>query len=323
MIQELVHGIITFIDLTALTALIGAMWCRLLMVELSCQGTVCPAVFFHRLRRLLMICMVAIVISSIANLAQRTVEMSGSGVAEMLPLLPTVIFKTHYGSMWLLRMGALTVAWAVWWVGQRHMDSRFIAALMLFAGAAIAFSRSASGHAADFGDLSPQQLADWIHIMIAASWGGALIALASIIPSSIRTDDSVLQQFIAVIADRFYAFFGPALAVLVLTGLYSAWFEIGSFQALVSTPYGGLFSAKLVLFLFLTLRYIAPPEHGKDIAAFVTKFYRRTRVEAVMVLWVLLSVSLLTHGVPARHSHHVTSNQGHSMDHGHSMEKAK
>ena len=108
-----------------------------------------------------------------------------------------------------------------------------------------------------------------------------------------------------VSAERFYRVFGPLLTIIVFTGLYNAWFQVGSFQALTTTPYGGLLSAKLLLLLFLAFRYIAPPEHGRDEALFVTKFLHRTRLEAVIILALLLCVALLVHQIPARHFLHL------------------
>jgi uncharacterized membrane protein len=117
--------------------------------------------------------------------------------------------------------------------------------------------------------------------------------------------DSEGQQTVAAIADRIYLLFGPILAVLVLSGLYNAWFAVGSFDAMITTTYGRLFSAKLVLLLILLFRYITPPRHGKDTGRFAADFLSRTRVDALVVLGVLLSVSLLIHVIPARHQVHL------------------
>lgn len=178
------------------------------------------------------------------------------------------------------------------------------------------FSRSATSHAADFGDLSLQELSDWLHLLASSSWAGALIAIASIFRPSVIAENSLQQRIAVGIGDRLYVFFGPVLSVLVLTGLYNAWVEVGSFGVLVTTPYGIVLSVKLVLFFLLASRYIAPPQHGQDDRAFAMSFLRRTRLDAVLVLGVLLCAALLTHSVTARHLAHVMSDHGHSMEHG-------
>jgi putative copper export protein len=265
-----------------------------------------PQVLFGRMRRLIVICLSMLLISTIFGLLGRGMEMSGLGLAASLPLLRTVVFKSHYGSMWLLRVAGLFAAWVVLIADKRYIGSRLLGGfLLLLAGAAIAFSRSASGHPSDFGDLSPQQLADWLHFLAVSAWGGSLVALAAIFPPSFVKDDNLQQRLVAVTAERFYQIFGPLLSIIVFTGLYNTWFQVGSFQALTTTPYGGLLSAKLLLLLFLAFRYIAPPEHGRDEDLFVTKFLYRTRLEAVIILALLLCVALLVHQIPARHFLHL------------------
>jgi putative copper export protein len=231
--------------------------------------------------------------------------MSGLAVMSILPVLPTVVFKSHYGSMWLIRVSGLCAAGFVWRLGRKHVGNRLFDFLLLCSGATIAFSRSSSGHPSDFGDLSPQQLADWLHLLAASAWGGTLMALAVIFPPSFVKDDNLHQRLVAITAERFYRVFGLLLTIIVFTGFYNAWFQIGSFQALASTPYGGVLFTKLLLLLVLAFRYIAPPEHGRDEALFVTKFLYRTRLEAFIILALLLCVALLVHQIPAKHFLHL------------------
>jgi putative copper resistance protein D len=304
MIQTLLHSIITLVDITALSTLAGVALC-LLWTRRSTADEGTSPLFVGRLGRLLMLCLIALVISSISNFIQRTMEMSGLGLTAILPVLPAVLFKTHYGRIGLVRSAGLGLALVVWFFGRRHLNSRFVAVSLLCASAAIAFSRSATSHAADFGDLSLQELSDWFHLLSAASWAGALIAVTAVFRPSLIAADSLQQRIAAGIGDRFYIFFGPVLSVSVLTGLYNSWVEVGSFGVLLTTPYGRVLSAKLVLFLILTLRYIAPAQHGQDESAFVASFLRRTRVEAILVLGILLCASMLTHGIPARHFSHL------------------
>jgi copper resistance protein D len=63
-------------------------------------------------------------------------------------VLPTVLLQTHFGRIWLLRPATLLLLW----IGCRRTRFDFrpgILTAMLIAGAAIAASRSLSGHAAD------------------------------------------------------------------------------------------------------------------------------------------------------------------------------
>jgi len=319
MIQAFIHSLIPWLDITALATLTGAALCLLYLARPAGGSAEYPQFFLGRLRRLILICLGLLSISSIFGLIGRSMEMSGFGFAASLPLLSTVVFKSHYGSMWLVRVAGVITAWLVLIAGKRYTGSRFFGSLLLLAAAAIAFSRSASGHPSDFGDLSSQQLADWLHLMAVSFWGGSLLALAVIFPPASVKDDIFQQRLVAITAERFYLAFGPLLTVIVFAGMYNAWFQVGSFQALVTTPYGGLLSVKLLLLLFLALRYIAPPERGRDEALFVTKILNRTRLEAFVILALLLCVALLVHQIPARHFLHLKQMQGSGGHTGHGM----
>jgi copper resistance protein D len=317
MIQTVLHSLITLVELMALSTLMGVALC-LLWAKSEGHEEASQA-FAERLRRLFMLCLFALVISSVSNFLQRTMEMSGLGIMEIPSVLTTVLFKTHYGKIGLVRAAGVGLALVIWFIPWRGLNSRFGAVLMLCASVAIAFSRSATSHASDFGDLTLQELSDWLHLLSTSAWAGALIVIAIVFPPSAVAGDDRQQRIVAGIADRFYVYFGPVLSILVLTGLYNAWVEVGSFGALVTTTYGRVLFAKLVLFILLTFIYIAPPQHGQDAAAFAGKFLYRTRIEAIVILIVLLCAAMLTHSVPARHSLHKMMDHEQNMDPGHDM----
>jgi len=321
MLNIFMHGLATFIDLTALSSVVGTVLCLFWTMCPACDdSSICANTCFDRCRRLLFFCLIGLSMSSIGMLVQRTMEMAGLGITEITPLLPTVLFSSHYGSMWFVRMASIVIAWCVWWIGKRHLNSRIVIFLLLSACAAIAFSRSASSHAADYGDLSLQQLSDWFHLMAALSWGGALLSVSLMLSASTIADNSDQQHIVAGIADRFFALFGPVFAILVLSGLYNTWVEVRSFGALLTSPYGWFLSGKLLIFAYLTYRYIAPPQRGKDEAAYAIKFLKRTRVEAFLILAILLCVSLFTHEIPARHAAHIMMDHEQKMDSNHGMD---
>ncbi len=301
MIQTVFHTAGTFIDLAALSAVIGLA--SYLMV--LAPNMVAPKIIKIRMRRFLIVSLVLLLVGSADNLIQRAMEMSGLGIISIFPLLPTVIFKSHYGSMWLVRLFGLLAAWIIALVGRRWTDSRLFGLLLFCAGAIIAFSRSASGHPADFGDLSTQQIADWMHLLAASCLAGTLLANAYLFPPGLIRSKEVESDFMAGVADRFYLLLGPALALLVTTGLYNARFTVGSFQNLATTTYGRLLFVKVSILILLALRSIAPPAHGNDHEGYVIKFLKRSQIDAVLALWILLIVSQIVHTIPAVHQAHL------------------
>ena len=82
--------------------------------------------------------------------------------------------------------------------------------------------------------------ADWLHLLMTAIWLGGLIQLAAVLPVLGREPqatgavDRLIAQF-SIVAR-------VAVAVIVLTGLYAAWLQVGSLDALLTTLYGSCWS---------------------------------------------------------------------------------
>ena len=253
---------------------------------------------------LLTVSAAVLVASSILNLIVRSAEMSGIGITAILPVLPTVIFKTHFGSMWLVKVAALTAAWISWWITRQHRGSHTAVVFMFHMGVLITFSLSESGHASDFGDLSLPQLIDWLHFLTSVLWAGALMTLAYVIPPVATEMPETKEKIIIGIAGRYYSFSWLVLIAVVSSGFYNAVVEVGSFKALASTPYGRILFAKLFFLFFLSFRYAAFSRHEKDEPGYARQFLSRVRTDAIIVFGVLICVALLTHTIPAPHASH-------------------
>ncbi|MCI0455058.1 MAG: CopD family protein [Candidatus Dadabacteria bacterium] len=338
--DKLIHIIPTVFDLLALTTCIGALGCRLWVLppDIKSMGALDSDALLNKLWKLLAVCIVSLTLSSNVLLATRSAEMSSLSIPAILPILPKVLFKTHYGQIWLVRTVAIIVLCIGWLIGRQRLDSRAISAFMLCVGAVIAFTRSATSHAADAGDLTLPELMDWFHLISASLWGGGLIVLSTIVlPVVIRHANHRLR-LVAKIARRFSTLAGVALAGVFFTGVYNAWFEVGSFHALWHTPYGQTLITKLLFLLALILfgasnRYISIPllqhcaEHTLTKQAVIyrllvtpylsfmqrkldririaRRFMRKVWIEAVLILGVLICAALLQHEIPARHFLHV------------------
>jgi len=105
---------------------------------------------------------------------------------------------------------------------------------------------------------------DWLHLLAGSLWGGGLLALASTVLPAVRKRPDQHRLLIAEIARRFSALAGVALGGVLLTGMYNAWLEVGTFRALCATLYGWTLLAKLFLVLPLLAlgasnRYLSVP----------------------------------------------------------------
>jgi len=168
-----------------------------------------------------------------------------------------------------------------------------------------------SGHAAT-GELVPFALAaDVVHLGAAALWlGGLVVVLAVALP---RRDPAELAR----VVPRFSSIAFAAVALLVLTGVFQSWRQVGSLDALLHTTYGHLLLVKLALFVvmvgfgYLGRRWVqrgygaaaaAARDAGEAVdEELVAAGYRRSiRVETGIGLAVLAVTALLVNAQPAR-----------------------
>jgi putative copper export protein len=263
--------------------------------------------------------------------------MSGQPISGVLPALPTVVLRTHLGKVWIIRMSALALLAMAVAAGRRRPRSRRLPYLMLGCAIVISATESASGHASDAGDFSVPEIMDWLHLLGPMVWGGGLLVLSLVIlPRLVKEGDRAATS-VAHVATRFSAVAGVAVALIALTAVYQTWIYAGSAEALVRSPYGWTVIAKIVLFGFLLClgafnRYVSIPRLqewagsartrrsvlGRLIAPVLRplardargplvakQFARSVKLEAFLLLAVLLCAALLRREVPARHAPHL------------------
>ena len=331
-----VHSVPNALDLLALTTCIGALVCRLWVVPSVTTELSVIQPLWARLWWLLLACLAVLTLSSVIGLIQRAAEMSGRPLDEVLSILHTVLFNTHYGQAWLVRIFALVMLWFGWSLGRRKLNLHAVPIFMLGCGVLIALTRSASGHGADAGDLSLPELMDWFHLLAASLWSGGLVAFTAVIfPTWFRYG----EQHVKLISDmvrRFSGLAGIALAVVLLTGLYNTWIEVRTLSALWATPYGNILSVKLLLVLVLvilgasnryfsvpllnrlagypqtggglskwfTLRFLSHFQGNMDGTGAARDLAHKVMAEVILMAGVMICAALLIHETPARHQIH-------------------
>jgi putative copper resistance protein D len=350
-VTEFLHVIPAWLELIFLTLCIGTLVCRLWVFDAPAAAASSHEKIPERLWLLFRIGTAAIMACALADLLIAAAEMSEGPVASVFPALPTVILKTHFGRVWIIRIAALLLLTVTMQAGRRYRESRGVLFFMLSLGLIIAMTESASGHASDAGDFSVAEIVDWLHILAASVWGGGLFALAVIIlPRFIKQDD---WTAIARAAGRFSRIAGYAVGVIAVTSLYNAWSYVGSFAALLKSAYGLTVLAKIILLFFLIQfgafnRYVSVPllreragmsparrgvidrfahkllspvRRKQDQHHSASRFLRIVRIEAVLVVAALLCAALLRHEVPARHFSHLGHAQtaGGHANHEHAM----
>jgi copper transport protein len=155
---------------------------------------------------------------------------------------------TSFGSTALMAAGALLVGL----VAMRAAKPRILA-LTALAGAGLALA--ASGHASTSEPQLVARPAVFLHSICIAFWVGSLVPLAAIMRDRTRGDGE-LSGFSRIIP--------IPLAILIATGIYLAWMQLDRPDALWTTSYGEILSAKLLgvlalLGLAAANRYVLVP----------------------------------------------------------------
>jgi copper resistance protein D len=329
-----IRSIPTWFELVSLAFCIGSLTCGLWVLAPGAGGQNSN---FRRTWAFFSAAVALMAIATVVDLVLRTAEMSGNPLSAVVPLLPAVILKTHFGAVWLIRMACLLLVGFLLTAGKKYRHTPAFSSVLLLIAAVIAFTESASGHAADTGDFTAAEVIDFLHLAGALIWGGGLFTISLLVlPTSITGDGPQAQSLVRVV-ERFSRTAGVAVAVIVATSLYNAWVDVGSLDALFKSPYGKMILAKIVFFVLLLAlaafnRSISVPRLqewaglpaarpgvvGRCLASLFStvvrnrkkeliapRFLRTVRIEAFLMLGLLFCVAVLRHEIPARHFAHL------------------
>ncbi len=349
-VTSFLHTIPEWLVLISLTLCIGTLVCRLWVLEASADNEVShQGDLLTHLWRFFAIGVTVLIASSIADMLVRAVEMSGQPLSAVFPVFPTVVFRTHIGHVWLIRIAALMLLSIAYTAAVRYRDSRGFLLFMLGLAVIISMTESASGHASDKGDFSLAEIMDWLHLIAASVWGGGLLLLSIVILPELAGQGERIAPLNASVAARFSNIAGVAVGVVAITSLYNAWSYVGSFEAFWKTSYGWTVVAKIFLFSLIMYlgafnRYVSVPllqqcsclssSSPGIMERIAVRFFPRylctekksliflrfmwsVKVEAFLIILILLCAALLRHEVPARHASHMQHNGGkmHSTPH--------
>lgn len=326
---------IRWLNFIGLSMLIGTLAFHLLIV----RSVALPRQGLERVgqpfQRLALSSIVLVALASVGDLILRTQMMSGGRLAEINTTLPVVLLQTHFGAVWLIRIGLIGLLTLVWGLRRTTApQSQRAIMLSLSVSVLIALTMSLSGHAAHWGDLTMPVLIDWIHLVAVSIWTGGLFTLGFLFQRFVAPHSTEeVARGLAAVGRPFSRMAAYCVFTLVVAGFFNAWLQIGSLQPLVTTSYGLTLLAKiflvgLVLGLAAVNRYyflplIRDPAEarnrvlvktigrlggvrlvgaGHDQAARIRGRLRQfMRLEWILVIAALALAALLTHLPPARH----------------------
>lgn len=228
-------------DIATLIATIGMLGCRLAVLPRDADD-----VLARNLHRALCVALALLTLASFGILLSRTLELNGGDWDALFPDLRLALAVTHFGHVWWWRVPALAVAWIAWAWRRRDPWTAWATAIAV---AAIALTRSETGHPADHGDFTLAVWIDWLHLLAAGAWVGSLFGMSLVVfPGLLRAGERAFGVG-AMVFQRLSTLSGAALAVLLAAGIFNVATQLGSADALWRTRYGAALDVKLAIVL--------------------------------------------------------------------------
>ncbi len=260
----------------------------------------------RRVRRIGVAALVATMLASVCVLWLEAAAMAEVPVAQARAETWMMLTATHFGIAWQVGMAALVgavIAMALATPGRResHWTLASLAGIAVFL-----YTRSMVSHASAAGDFSFMMLVDWMHLLLVCVWVGEVFVSGVVVLPALpdvaldnRADYCRYVESLSTSAT-------VALAGIFATGLFNAWFNLGSLSALISNPYGTTLLIKVALVLgAATLggfnRFIIMPgliaalgDAGTAQVKSARQFTLILRIEAIVLLGVLVMAAVLS-----------------------------
>jgi copper transport protein len=265
----------------------------------------------HRAQRLAAIAfLVALTGDFYALLVQAGDLQNGTFVDRM----QTVLTDTRYGKLWLIRIGLL-VAYsaalliAAWWWPRRR-PWRTTATLLIALALPLPISFDAHASAESVGRASAIAT-DYVHLLAASIWiGGLFLLIGTLVPSLHDLTPMGRRVVLSRALPRFSTMALTSWGVLIITGAYQAWLEVGNLDGLLHTSYGRTLLIKLIILvpllalaafnLIVLTRKIRESQDPESTVTWSRRFRYAVGGEVILVVFVLLVVGRLTSLPPAR-----------------------
>lgn len=249
--ESRLYAAVRWLGFTGLVALVGVVgFGRMVMPgSLRRQAPAAWGVESGRhLRGMAFAAIAVLFIALLLRLAAQSFAVHGSVAA----LDPAFLTGTMWGKAWLLQLVGLSVA-TVALLRTTGTATAATGWLLTIATVVVAVSFSLSGHATAV----PENMAlavpiDTVHILGAGGWIGTLLLVVTVgLPAAMRGDVADRGRTIAVLINTFSPFALIFAGTAAVTGLASAWMQLGGVDALWTTRYGQVLLIKLALVLLV------------------------------------------------------------------------
>ena len=288
------YAVIRWLGFTGLLALVGAVGFGRLVIPGALRRQA-PAEWAtearRRLRRAALASVAALFLALLLRLAAQSVAIHGSIVA----LDGSLLTGTLWGKAWLLQLLGLAVATGALLPARETAATSWLVATGMVV---VATSFALSGHAAAVPDnMAFAVPIDVLHILGAGGWIGTLLLVVIVgLPAIARVDATERGRTVAVLINTFSPLALIFAGTAALTGLVSAWTQLGAVNALWTTRYGQVLLIKLALVALVIgagayNAYRVRPALGSDAGG--TRIRRSATAELLIAGLVLAATAVL------------------------------
>lgn len=232
------YVLIRWLTYVALATSIG---CLVAHFKLRAEETLGDAGSQRRLARWGVRSGAALALLALARLWAQWLTLGGSEAGSFAELMRPMLLETFWGVALMAQFVlALIVTRAFAAVPRAGAWSRAALATLL-----LSITPALSGHAVSEARPVLGVIVDVIHVLAAGVWLGTLIVLVPIAIPIVRDDSARAGLKKLLVGFSRVALVSATL--LLVTGTYAAWVNIGSWHALWSTPYGNALLRKLLV----------------------------------------------------------------------------
>src|SRR5262245_12510602 len=173
-------------------------------------------------------CLLVLFLSALLSLWLQLLNVSGTGsTSALVPFLT----ETLYGKTWLLRAALIITSgiFLIPWRKQSNLNSvlRLTAGLILTPALLTSITLSGHSAAADGLDLIVQIVMDGSHLLASGIWLGGLVPLFVFLSRCNQISNANDFMISRKATQRFSRLGLTCVAVLIITGAYNAWIQIG------------------------------------------------------------------------------------------------
>jgi copper transport protein len=239
------YGAVRWFVFAAMALLLGAV--------AFCIAVLPSARSSRRTRRVVWGSWIALAVATVVGILLYGPYVAGLGFGDAFQwsVIETTLGQ-RFGQVWAVRLGLLLVAAPVLFVLLRRDsegDAREVPAwwppVALPLGVAIAATPGLAGHASSGDWRTAAIISDTLHVLAMSAWLGGLVMLAVVLLPGRHANElrEVLPRWSKIA-------FG-CVALIIATGSFQTWRQVGGLEALRTTDFGRILVVKIVLFSVL------------------------------------------------------------------------